>query len=122
MSFAIKRIYEPATATDGVRVLVDRLWPRGLKKTDAGLACWMKEVAPSPRLRQWFHHDPERFGEFRSRYQAELKKNPAVDDLCALGKRKRVTLVYGARDPKVNHAAVLMSFLRRRQGTTATKR
>ena len=115
MSFAIKRVYEPASAQDGIRVLVDRLWPRGLKKTDAELACWMKEVAPSPRLRQWFHHDPERFGEFRARYETELKKNPAVEDLRVLGKKKRVTLVYGARDPKVNHAAVLLSFLSKRR-------
>jgi uncharacterized protein YeaO (DUF488 family) len=115
MSFTIKRVYEPAKSTDGSRVLVDRLWPRGLKKTDAHLDHWMKEVAPSPRLRQWFNHEPERFAEFRRRYEAELAKNPAVAELRELGK-KAVTLLYAAHDPQVNHAVVLLSFLGNRGG------
>jgi uncharacterized protein YeaO (DUF488 family) len=113
MSFKIKRVYESASPADGIRVLVDRLWPRGLKKEDAHLAAWMKEIAPSTRLRQWFGHEPERFAEFRTRYTAELKKNPAAVELRELGKRKRVTLAYGARDPKINHAAVLLGFLQK---------
>ena len=116
MSFKIKRVYEPPEPGDGVRVLVDRLWPRGLKKTDAHLSTWLKDVAPSPRLRQWFGHEPERFAEFRKRYEAELAKNPpGLDELRAMGRRQPVTLLYGARDPNVNHALVLQSFLRARR-------
>ena len=114
MSFRIRRVYEPASAADGIRVLVDRLWPRGLKKVDARLTHWMREVAPSPRLRQWFGHAPERFSEFRSRYEAELRSNPALARLRQLGSRSRVTLLYAARDPDTNHAVVLLSFLRKR--------
>ena len=95
-------------------VLVDRLWPRGLKKGDANLPLWMKDVAPSPPLRLWFHHDPARFAEFRRRYISELKGNPTVAELRRLGKSKRVTLLYAAHDPKVNHALVLQSALARR--------
>jgi uncharacterized protein YeaO (DUF488 family) len=114
MAFRIKRIYEPPSPSDGTRVLVDRLWPRGLKKADAHVALWMKDVAPSPKLRVWFHHDPERFTEFRRRYTNELEKNPAVGELRRLGKGKPVTLLYAASDPKVNHALVLKSALSRR--------
>ena len=114
MTFQIKRVYDPASPTDGTRVLVDRLWPRGVKKSDAHVELWMKDVAPSPQLRVWFHHDPERFAEFRRRYTGELKGNPAVAELRKLGKNKRVTLLYGARDPKVNHALVLKAALGRR--------
>ena len=111
MAFQIKRVYDPASPKDGTRVLVDRLWPRGLKKSDAHVALWMKDVAPSPGLRTWFHHDPERFAEFRSRYERELKDNPALLELRKLGKGKPVTLLYAAHDPKVNHALVLQSAL-----------
>ena len=114
MTFQIKRVYEPTSPTDGTRGLVDRLWPRGVKKADAHVALWMKDVAPSPQLRLWFHHDPERFGEFRRRYASELKGNPAFAELRELGKRKRVTLLYAAHDPKVNHALVLQAALSRR--------
>ena len=114
MSFQIKRVYEPAKPTDGTRVLVDRLWPRGLRKADADLALWMKDVAPTPRLRLWFGHDPEKFAEFRRRYTRELKGNPAVAELRKLGRSKRVTLLYAAHDPKVSHALVLQSALTRR--------
>jgi uncharacterized protein YeaO (DUF488 family) len=120
MTFQLKRIYEPPSPTDGIRVLVDRLWPRGLKKTDADLALWMKDVAPSPGLRVWFNHDPERFAEFRRRYTSELKGNPAVAELRKLGKSKRVTLLYAAHDPKVNHALVLQSALNRRAAAKVT--
>lgn len=113
MAFTIKRVYEAAEASDGVRVLVDRLWPRGVKKADADLALWMKDVAPSTKLRLAFNHKPENFAEFRRRYARELAGNPALAELRKLGRRKRVTLVYAARDPKVNHATVLQSILRR---------
>jgi uncharacterized protein YeaO (DUF488 family) len=115
MTFQIKRVYEPASPSDGIRVLVDRLWPRGLKKTDARLTSWMKDVAPSPPLRTWFSHDPRRFVEFRRRYIAELKRNPALAELRKLGRGQLVTLLYGARDPEINHAVVLLSALRGRQ-------
>lgn len=115
MTFQIKRVYEPASPGDGIRVLVDRLWPRGLKKSDARLTSWMKDVAPSPPLRTWFSHDPQRFVEFRRRYSAELKRNPALPELRKLGRGQLVTLLYGARDPEINHAVVLLSALRGRQ-------
>ena len=112
MTFVIKRIYEPASPRDGIRVLVDRLWPRGIKKADAHVDRWIKEVAPSAGLRIWFGHKPERFAEFRARYRAELRRNLAITELSQLGRRKLVTLLYAARDPAVNHAVVLRSVLR----------
>ena len=112
MTFAIKRIYEPANSKDGIRVLVDRLWPRGIKRADAHLAHWLKDLAPSPALRVWFGHKPERFSEFRERYEAELAGNPALTELGKLGAKRRVTLLYAAHDPAVNHAVVLQSVLR----------
>ena len=111
MTFRIKRVYESASPSDGKRILVDRLWPRGLKKTDAALDEWMKDVAPSVPLRLWFGHDPDRFAEFGRKYKAELAKNPALSELRALGKSKLVTLLYAAHDPEINHAVVLQSVL-----------
>jgi uncharacterized protein YeaO (DUF488 family) len=111
MTFRIKRVYEPASPADGKRILVDRLWPRGLKKTDAALDDWLKDVAPSVPLRLWFGHEPERFAQFGRKYKAELTKNPALPKLRELGQGKLVTLLYGAHDPEVNHAVVLQSVL-----------
>jgi uncharacterized protein YeaO (DUF488 family) len=111
MAFRIKRVYEPPVKSDGIRVLVDRLWPRGLKKTDVKLDCWMKDVAPSAELRKWFGHEPERFAEFKRRYKKELSED-ALNELRKLGKGRTVTLLYGARDPEMNQAAVLLSLLR----------
>ena len=111
MTFRIKRVYESASASDGKRILIDRLWPRGLKKADAVLDDWMKDVAPSVPLRRWFGHDPDRFAEFSRKYTAELAKNHALPKLRELGKGKLVTLLYAARDPAVNHAVVLQSVL-----------
>jgi uncharacterized protein YeaO (DUF488 family) len=111
VTFVIKRIYEPASKGDGIRVLVDRLWPRGIEKADAHVDLWKKEVAPSAGLRIWFSHKPERFAEFRTRYKAELRGNLALRELIKLGRGKRVTLLYAARDPAVNHAVVLWSVL-----------
>ena len=92
-------------------MLVDKLWPRGLTKADAKLDLWMKDVAPSTELRKWFGHEPERFAEFKRRYRKELSKD-AVGELRKLGRGKIVTLLYGAKDPKMNQAAVLLSLLR----------
>jgi uncharacterized protein YeaO (DUF488 family) len=114
MSFRIKRVYEPSASQDGIRVLVDRLWPRGVRKDTAKLDYWMKDVAPSPNLRRWFDHLPERFSDFGRRYRKELKGNEAFDELQKLGKRKVDTLLYGARDPAINHAVVLQSALQAR--------
>lgn len=113
--FRIKRIYAEAGSDDGSRVLVDRLWPRGVARQTAALDLWLKDIAPSPSLRGWFAHDPARFQEFRKRYRAELDANPeAVAQLCALAKDGDVTLLYGARDPHVNQAAVLADYLAER--------
>jgi uncharacterized protein YeaO (DUF488 family) len=115
--FVIKRIYEDPADDDGCRVLVDRLWPRGVSKERARLELWLKEIAPSPRLRQEFAHMQEHFADFRAQYEAELEQNPAVGQLLDLaGQHKKVTLLYGARDPEVNHARVLLAFLQARRG------
>lgn len=109
----IKRIYETADEHDGLRVLVDRLWPRGVSKERARVDKWFKDIAPSTQLRKWFNHDPERFEEFVHRYTEELDANrEAVDMLTALfTKYSTVTLLYAAKDPKVNHALVLQEYL-----------
>jgi uncharacterized protein YeaO (DUF488 family) len=108
----IKRVYDTPEAGDGYRVLVDRLWPRGLSRDRARLDEWRRDIAPSPELRTWWGHDPARLGEFARRYRMELDRNPAVEDLEALQHdHDRLTLLYGARDPKVNHAAVLRDYL-----------
>jgi uncharacterized protein YeaO (DUF488 family) len=121
MAVAIKRVYEPAAPADGTRILVDRLWPRGVSKSRAKLAFWMKDIAPSPKLRVWFGHMPERFKEFSRRYKQELTRNAAVGELRKLARRERVTLLYGARDPKINHAAVLQAILRSRSSGAVPK-
>ncbi len=114
-SFRIKRIYDDPADDDGCRVLVDRLWPRGVTKERAGLELWLKEIAPSPPLRQEFAHMQERFADFRAQYEDELEDNPAVGQLLDLAERhKRVTLLYAAKDPEVNHARVLLEFLQQR--------
>lgn len=112
MGVQIKRVYEDAAKADGFRVLVDRLWPRGVKKEAAQLDAWLKDVAPSPDLRTWWNHDPERADEFATRYRSELDDNDAVDELRDMvSEHSTVTLVYGAKDPKVNHARVLRDYL-----------
>jgi uncharacterized protein YeaO (DUF488 family) len=111
VTFQIKRVYEPAGASDGSRILVDRLWPRGVKKSTAHLTEWMKDIAPSPKLRIWFDHREDRFAEFRRRYESELAHNVLLPKLRELGGGQLVTLVYGARDPLINHARVLRDVL-----------
>jgi uncharacterized protein YeaO (DUF488 family) len=112
MSLAIKRVYEPVSPKDGYRILVDRLWPRGLSKENAAVDLWLKDVAPSTELRQWFGHDPAKWNEFRRKYSAELATRAGeVAQIRALARRRRVTLVYGARDTEHNDAVVLLGYL-----------
>ena len=109
----IKRVYEQAADEDGVRILVDRLWPRGVSKERAALSGWLKNVAPSPDLRRWWHHDPDRFEDFARRYRTELDDNPALEDLLSIVREHdRTTLVYAAKDPAVNHALILRDYIR----------
>jgi len=111
----IKRIYEPPSREDGQRILVDRLWPRGIARDAAALTIWLKEIAPSTALRKWFGHDPAKLAEFRRRYGEELDANPsAVADLCALADKGGVTLLYAAREERINHAVVLAEYLQER--------
>src|SRR5512143_4237504 len=115
MSIQIKRAYEPASPRDGTRVLVDRLWPRGISKDKLKLDAWMKELAPSNELRKWFHHDVENWSEFEKRYFEELSKQPEkVDELLKQAKRHTVTLLYGARDETHNNAVALKKYLERK--------
>ncbi len=108
----VKRVYERADPADGYRVLVDRLWPRGVKKADAAVDLWLKEVAPSTALRQWFHADSSRVAAFAERYRAELDGNPALDELRAvITAHPVVTLVFAARDTAANQAVVLRGLL-----------
>lgn len=112
MSVVVKRIYEPATMQDGYRILVDRLWPRGIKKEAADIDTWLKEVAPSTELRKWFHAGKGGFAEFKKKYLAELKENPAFQELKSMIKgHKKVTLLYGAKDEEHNHAIALQQFI-----------
>lgn len=108
----IKRIYDAPEKSDGARVLVDRLWPRGISKEEADLDLWLKDIAPSNELRTWFGHKPERFTEFSKKYIAELSVNPALATLQELAhKHEQLTLLYGAKDPDHNQAVVLKKLL-----------
>jgi uncharacterized protein YeaO (DUF488 family) len=113
----LRRVYEPPAPEDGVRILVDRLWPRGISRERAAIDEWMKDIAPSPELRNWFCHKPERFEEFTAAYEQELAADPVrrglADRLLAMATRQNVTLVYAARDPVHNHAVVLQRWLNR---------
>lgn len=111
----IKRAYEEPEPEDGTRVLVDRLWPRGVRKDGAHIDLWLKEIAPSAELRRWFNHDPERWAEFQRRYREELSSNESsVDVLVGLVGRGPITLVFGAKDTEHNNAVVLQEILKRR--------
>ena len=110
--FRIKRVYEPAEASDGKRVLVDRLWPRGMSKERARVDEWLREVSPSPELRKWFEHDPAKWAEFKRRYAAELEgKGEVLGRLRAEAAKGTVTLLYGARDEEHNQAVALLGLL-----------
>ena len=111
----LKRVYEPPGQDDGFRILVERLWPRGLSKERAQVDLWLKDIAPSPQLRTWYGHDVTKWAEFQRRYQAELRNNPAVKQMEELLPEKPVlTFVYAARDVEHNSAQVLKAFLEER--------
>lgn len=111
----LKRIYEPPSDEDGVRILVERLWPRGISKEKAKVDEWMKEIAPSQELRQWFKHDPAKWEEFQKRYRKELDQNQElVKELKRSAKGKTVTFVYAARDEEHNSALLLKKYLSKR--------
>lgn len=115
-SVKLKRVYEAASASDGTRILVDRLWPRGLRKNDAEIDNWLKELAPSTALRRWFDHDVERWSEFKTRYWAELAKQPeALGQLRSLAHAGPITLLFAARDKEHNNAVALAELLDEKQ-------
>jgi len=120
MPIRLKRIYENPERSDGLRILVDRLWPRGLTREEAAIDEWMKDIAPSNRLRSWFGHRPERWKEFRKRYTKELNlpdhKN-SIDNLARISRIATVTLLYGAKDDDRNNAVALAEFLKRKDRT-----
>lgn len=108
----IKRIYEEANKNDGYRLLIDRIWPRGVSKEDADLDDWKKELAPSTDLRKWFDHDPEKFDDFKKKYKKELEdKTDTLKAVKKIAKSKKLTLLYGAKDEKHNQAVVLKEIL-----------
>lgn len=117
MLIRTRRVYEPPSPADGVRVLVDRLWPRGLAKSSARLDCWAKPCAVSHELRRWYQHDPEKWEEFRRRYYAELDANPAgVAELLEHVGSGPVTLLYGSKEAERNNATALREYLQERVG------
>lgn len=112
MQIWLKRAYEKPGDNDGTRILVDRVWPRGVSKEDLKIDLWLKEIAPSRELRQWFGHDPEKWDEFKRRYFAELEdRREAVDEVLSKAGEGRVTLVFGTRDERHNNAAALKEYL-----------
>ncbi len=120
MAVHIRRVYEPPTSEDGYRVLIDRVWPRGVSKEEARLDEWARDLAVSTELRRWFGHDPAKWDEFRHRYRAELlapEHRAALDALAARARQGTLTIVYGARDEQHNNAVVLADVLRERHGT-----
>lgn len=118
MSVRIKRIYDAPADDDGYRVLVDRIWPRGLAKSEARVDRWLKEIAPSSELRRWFGHDPSRWDEFRRRYRAELEESTApLEELAEKAQGTPLTLLFGARDQQHNQAVVLREWLDERLGS-----
>jgi uncharacterized protein YeaO (DUF488 family) len=122
MSFTVKRIYESKASTDGVRVLVDRLWPRGLSKEKAAVDHWLREAAPSTALRKWYGHDPEKWSEFRKRYFAELDAHPEeLEPLIKLG-RHRITLLFGSTEERLNNAHALKEYMETRPKGSVRKK
>ncbi|MGC8669934.1 MAG: DUF488 domain-containing protein [Candidatus Micrarchaeia archaeon] len=109
----IKRVYDEFDITDGLRILVDRLWPRGIRRDSRNIDLWLKDVAPSDELRKWFAHDPDKWETFRSRYLKELENNKAIEKLYDLiSKNSTVTLMFSAKDKEHNQAVVLLEFLK----------
>ena len=121
MKIRTKRVYEAASAADGVRVLIDRIWPRGVSKDAAGVDYWARDVAPSKALRVWYAHDPEKWDEFRARYFAELDENPeGVAELIARIDGRDVTLVFSSREEALNNATAMKQYLEARPSGRAT--
>jgi len=117
----IKRIYDKPSIKDGMRILVDRLWPRGVRKDSALIDKWEKDVAPSDKLRKWFNHDPNKWEEFKKRYRKELESNPALERLIKEVEQHDVTLIYSAKDDKHNNAIVLEEIINERLKKEAQK-
>ncbi len=108
----IKRVYDPPSREDGKRILIDRLWPRGLRKEGAHIDAWMKEIAPSTELRQWFNHDPEKWGEFKRKFFKELdRQQTAVETIAGLSKKGTVTLLFGSKEERYNNAVALKEYI-----------
>lgn len=117
MNIDVKRVYEQPGKNEGIRVLVDRVWPRGIKKEHAGIDLWLRDIAPSTALRKWFAHDAEKWPAFKTRYFKELQHNgAAVAQLLALTRKGKVTLVYGAKNTEFNNAVALREYIRHHQG------
>jgi uncharacterized protein YeaO (DUF488 family) len=114
MLLGIKRIYDKASITDGRRILVDGIWPRGVRKSTANIDTWLKDVAPSKELRMWFSHDPDKWEEFRSKYKKELRGNKALDNLIDMVTKEDITLIYSSRDEEHNNALVLKEVIEER--------
>ncbi len=110
-TLSIKRVYDKPSSSDGVRIIVDRLWPRGESKEKAHIDLWLKEVAPSNDLRKWFNHEPDKFKEFSKKYSEELKNNNSVNQIIDILKTKNVSLIYAAKDEQINQAVVLRNFI-----------
>lgn len=112
MDIAVKRVYDPPEASDGFRILIDRLWPRGLTKEEARVDLWLKAIAPSSELRKWFQHDPEKWPDFKREYFAELNFNKAaVSELANQLKKGRACLLYSSKEPRYNNAVALMEYI-----------
>ena len=115
MAVRLKRVYEKTGGHEGTRVLIDRVWPRGVRKSEAAIDLWLKEIAPSTELRKWFGHDPEKWPDFKRRYFRELEQNAAlVEKLSNMNQKGTVTLVFGAKNEKHNNAVALKEYLERR--------
>ena len=115
MVIKVKRVYDKTSKEDGLRILVDRLWPRGFSKKAASIDIWIKDIAPSNELRKWFNHDPEKWDEFKSRYFSELHNNSElVADLIESAKKGQITLVYGTKETRFNNATALKEYLERK--------
>ena len=112
MQIQLKRAYDKPSKTDGKRVLVDRIWPRGIKKEQAGISLWLRDIAPSTELRKWFGHDPAKWAEFKRRYFKELKQHKeAVEQITEMAEHGKITLVFGAKDQEFNNAAALKDYM-----------
>jgi uncharacterized protein YeaO (DUF488 family) len=111
VNISLKRVYEPAIASDGKRIFVERLWPRGMTKEAAGIDLWLKDISPSPALRTWFGHELEKWDEFQAKYRVELQGSPALAELQALARQGHVTLLYASKDEQHNSALILKRVL-----------